>query len=126
MRPPATLGWAAIPLITHTSSDRLIVAHVVASPKIPGYLPLPTDGMACRLVEKCNPNYKPLDRSEMHASIARMVGVKDVWQVRGVPNAALKAELIRPVGDYLPAGDVHNFWLRLPLADAPVGTSPAC
>ena len=105
-----------------TSSDKLIAAHVplaiAAGPKILGYLPLPSDDMARRLVEKWNPSHKPLDRPKMHASIARMLGVQDSTQVRGVPNTALKAKLIRPIGDHLPAGEVRNFWVRLPPANA--------
>ena len=38
--------------------------------------------------------------------------------VRGVPSVALKARLIRPIGDYLHAGEVSNFWVRLPPVDA--------
>ena len=105
-----------------TSSDTLIAAHVplaiAAGCKILGYLPLPSDDMTCRLVEKWTPSYKPLDRPKMHVSIARMLGVQDATRVRGVPNTALKAKLIRFVGDYFPAGEVRNFWVRLPPADA--------
>ena len=105
-----------------TSSDRLFAAHVAlaiaAGPKILGYLPLPSDDMARQLVEKWNPGYKLLDRPKMHASIARMLGVQDATRVRGVPNAALKAKLIRPVGNSLSAGEVRDFWVRLPPADA--------
>ena len=105
-----------------TSSDRLIAAHVplaiAAGPKILGYLPPPSDDMARRLVEKWNPGYKPLDRPKMHASIAHMLGVQDATRVCGVPNAALKAKLIWPVGDYLPTSEVRDFWVRLPPADS--------
>ena len=87
---------------------------IAAGPKILGYLPLPSDDMARRLVEKWNPSYKPLDRPKMHAPIAHMLGAR----VRGVPNTARKAKLIRPAGDYLPAGEVRDFWVRLPPADA--------
>ena len=74
--------------------------------------------MARCLVEKWNPGYKPLDRPKMHASIARMLGVRDATRVRGIPNTALKAKLIRPVGDYLPVGEVRDCWVRLPPAAA--------
>ena len=63
------------------------------------------------------PSYKPLDRPKMHASIARMLSVQDATRVRGVPDTALKAKLIRLVSDYLPASEVQ-FWVRLPPADA--------
>ena len=91
-----------------TSFDRLIAAHVLGAtatgPKIFGCLPLPCDDMARRLVENWNPTYKLLDYPKMHASIARMLGVQNATRVRGVPNAAMKAKLIR---------------VRLPPADTP-------
>ena len=105
-----------------TSYDRRIAAHVLlaiaAGPMILGYLPLPSHDMARQLVEKWNPSYNPLGCPKMHASIACMLGVHDATRVRGVSNAALKAKLIRPVGDYLRAQEVHNFLVRLPPADA--------
>ena len=55
----------------------------------------------------------------MHASIPRMPGVKDATRVRGVPNTALKAKLIWPVGDYWPVRKVRHFLVRTPArADA--------
>ena len=50
----------------------------------------------------------------MHASTARMLGVADATRVRGVPNAAHKAKLIRRVGEYLPVGEVRDFGVGLP------------
>ena len=98
-----------------TSSDRLTAAHVplavARGPEILGYLPLPFDDMARRLVEKWNPSYKLLDRPKMHASIAQMLGVQDGTRVHGVPTKALKAKLIWLVGDYLPTGEVRDVWL---------------
>ena len=92
--------------------DILIVAHVplaiAAVPKILGYLPVPSEDMARRLVEKWNPGYKPLDRPKMHASITRQLGVQDGARVRGLPNTAVKAKLFWPVSDYLPAGEVSE------------------
>ena len=108
--------------IVQTSSDRHIAAHVplaiAARPKILGYLPMPFEDMAWHLVKKWNPSYKPLDRPKMHASVARMFGVHDATSVRGVPNRALEAKLIRPVGNYLPAGEVRDFWVQLPPSNA--------
>ena len=105
-----------------TSSDRVIVPHmplaVAAGPKLLGFLPLPPDDLARRLIEHWSPNYRPLDPAKLHGSITRMLGVKEPNQVRGVPNATLKTKLIKPVADYLPFGEVRDFWSRLPAPDA--------
>ena len=105
-----------------TSSDHLIVPHVpltlVAGSKLFGYLPFPHADLARRLVEHWSPNYRPLGLAKLHGSITRMLGVKELALVRGVPYGTVKTKLIKHVADYLPAREVCDFWSRLPLLDA--------